>query len=1095
VEYDRTSQTDGALIIDEIEVVAGETIDADLPEAESEREIPWRAGKWNNLKQYGATNTLALRDVGVKSPEAALSATPELLLPGVDFGYSSASCGRQSYTSDDYHFAQSLFSAIGGDFTQWHSDTQTDNFYIWRRFSESRNVKAVYWNSDTYIATTELKKFKFQYLEEGGNPNLEESWHDIPVVTQAHPYTGTTIDQVYKSYKDYLIANNDGEFYTDYNTLPTSTTTTFYISGNDSPTGLVVPSTGWGSKPVYLNTYYKAGRYGYVEFDTAVLTRGIRFFVESAVSVAVFNATEYGAATQIGLGELLIFCEEGSGSYLSPVFDTGTPQNTERVKAVIEAVGGSSASVFVRSSDEAPEQTFDPHYETWRSTGEAGKDPISFPNPPAKQDRAITIGDNTYFMLSAAPLVYDHVEDAWAYMGDGYPAAGSSSAEDAFEDDGVGSIRSPGILPDDRVFNHSALLEDGVIYTAAYETGDVRRPQIMRYEFSGPYAGWRVFTDGRPPDTEYASMAAFGRKLYFFNRYGPIYHYDIDEDLWVDIETSLPVYGGSRYDYTMPPSCTFENKVYFFGVCAGGNKAVDIFDFASHSFTNGTPAPFPITGGQAVAAPIERAIYVFQYAAYEAAGKYLTTMKYLPDEDRWETLGSLLWHRDVFAYHTQARCYYYKDGYIHSFRSSRRSACTRVSIEPWQHGELPDPKDEVWGSANIFEFPWQEIDSLGELMPQKRYFQLKVELYSEDQEHSPVLENLNIVTPQDVRVPASGTSNIYVKVGVSDRYSYQAWYEGASFDTSYGKHHNSILYTTSSDGLAWLLSTVASGTYSPSLLHMTNVHSPWVIRNSETSYDFWFDRNDVTASVDDNEDIFYGHSSDPADMSGDLAQEVISKGVVSQTDDGVRQPCVVQAGASDYRIWFVGYSSGTSRIFYATSTDGISWSGHQKVIDIGEDAVHGYDAQQCYRPCVLLEDGTFRLWYTAVDSDDKGRILYRESTDGINWGEIRVAVAPLAEGYLDEDSATDAFVMCDASTYYLYYLGWRGSVSTLIRADSPDGLGWTNFTLAAPSYGIQGRDDGYGIESIFVLANREQVIPGGVITTGKIKIYNDGAAL
>lgn len=1103
VDYDRTGQANNALIVEEFEVYAEEIVTVSPPEPENDREIPWSEGRWINLEQQGfGSPVLVLKDRSYAAIEAGYRPVPEYFQAFVDYGFSSAVCGRQYADPDnDYHHAESLFSGPegvhSGDYDQWHSGVQYDNnIYLWRYFSEMRRVKAVYWDSATLRPSNIVNKFKFQYLKDEGDPKNNDDWVDITPISIPHPYN-TGDDLPYKEYKDYIIANNDGEFYTDYKDTPAPSDGNygFSVIGSSTyyprPQGLVVPSVYTTSQSAPLdfetaNIHRGAGLAGYIEFDGVVRTRGIRFVVDTVVT--------YGGdpANKIALAHFKIFSTDATGSYVSPVFDTGTTQNTERVRAVVRDVDGSSSAVYVRSSSVAPTLLYDPQYEMWRNFGSTGWGDVSFPVWPALWDRAVSVGDNTYFSMSAIPYIYNHVTDSWSVWGGGYPAGGVST-EDFAEDEGIGSTVSPGYLPDDRVRGHTALLDDGVIYVVCYATGDTRHPRMMKYLFANTadaLAGWNIIGSLRPLESEHACMVPYERRLYFFGDSGAVSYFNTIDEQWVVLSVSFPVYGGDRDDSA---ACTFEDKAYIFGCSSIAKQVVDIFDFETETFITGAPLPFPMLGGQAIPVLTERVIYLFPQN-YLTTG-FNATMKYFPDEDRWEVVEGLMWWRDVVGYQNEGRACYYKDGYIYSFPFNDKLARTKVRRDSWRHGKSPDFRDSVWGGPeSLTNIPWKKVDDLGELMPQERYFQFKVELYSEDREHSSSLESVTVVTPQDISVPASGTADAFVKIGVSPDSSYQAWYTGNSL--GWDEREYSIIYTSSVDGAIWGAPVLASGTWSPDSGELYSVSSPWVIKEDPSSYEYWFTYKHTDNYIVENS-IYQCVSDVPFSMSGELAVEAVAEGAVVKTEGGAYQPCVIKRSSTDYKMWYTGEDSGSvRRIFYATYSGSGSWGDIQLCLDIGADAVNDYDQKQVYRPSVIEDNGIFRMWCTGTGSDDKDRILYSYSVDGISWTVPVLAFNINSEGNgLDRFGASNPMVVLDGSIYIMYYIGYDGVYSYVLRAVSPDGLAWFEHAIVFPSFGVEGEYDVAGILDFFVVVNRTAAIPGEVMTTAKLKIYNEGASL
>lgn len=1097
VDYDETSQTNNALVIEELNVWASEWVDAMAPAPESVLEIPWVRGRWRNLKQYGA-DTLAIKDK--VSPEASYWPFPEYLQENVDYGVSSAVNGRQFGVSTDYHHSESLFVGVG-DYNQWHSGVQAEPepFYIWRYFDAESNIGAVYFDANTLRPSNVPDSFKFQYLAPEGDPNNDADWVDIPPVSGTYTNTSTDQDVLYGRYRNYLIANNDGEFYTSYYSLPDDTEGSeigFSVGGAHSLQGVIsetiVPEGGGFAENVALNTGPSNGLSGFIEFDSPVRTRGIKFIVKNPTIESGNESGPGGGSTpgdprnDFALATLRFFRANGAGTYTSPVFDTGTPLNTERLRATVRTPVGTEAGVYVRSSPTPPESLYDTEFEVWRSLGKQGNPSFSVPTNTSTTDRVVPVGNKLYYLFESKPLVHDIITDLWSQENGNYPASGDANSEDNFDDDGVANMTSPGILPDDRVYGNATLL-DNVIYVAAYDTGNARTPRFMKMNLSVTTPIWEVLSEQRPPDTEYAAMVGYNDRIYFFNEAGPSYYFDLELSNWVGLSDDLPVFGGTRRYLT---GVAYQDKIYLFGGNATGKTSVTIFDPSAVSFNSGSNAPKEMVRHQAVLVEEERVIYVLPSQSADAA------MKYYPDEDRWEFAESMMWSRDARGNWGSGSFYFYHDGYIYRYSGSDDGLSRTLVRKPtWTHGYYPDLRDSVWGSASsLSEFPWKRIDTFGELMPQNRYFQFKVELYSEDRTSTPILEDVRIVIPQSIAVPASGIADIFVRVGVSEDSTFQMLYSGETRGT-YSDDY-ALLYTKSSDGLSWGFPVTASGVDRSSGTNAKSLNAPWVIQNSVTNYEVWYTRTTVADQgvFTSEPEIYYVTTSSLEDLSGSLAQRAINNGDVAQTSDAVQHPCVLKLSGSSYRIWFTGIGSEVSRIFYGESSDGLSWTNLQLVVDAGID-VNLRDANGARFPCVLLEDGLYRMWYTGTDGDGYDRILYCESTDGVTWTPPQLNLDLGSEGLRDERGAAKPRVVYDSGTYYMYYFGLLNGVEQAIRTTSTDGFSWGGFVAALPPGGLEGQLDGVGIEDLFVLVNRNPVIPGEVITTGKLKIHNEGASL
>jgi hypothetical protein len=93
---------------------------------------------------------------------------------------------------------------------------------------------------------------------------------------------------------------------------------------------------------------------------------------------------------------------------------------------------------------------------------------------------------------------------------------------------------------------------------------------------------------------------------------------------------------------------------------------------------------------------------------------------------------------------------------------------------------------------------------------------------------------------------------------------------------------------------------------------------------------------------------------------------------------------------SGYKMWYVGGSDWINikgkqmpvyEILYAESEDGINWpSKGIKCITINSDIEHGFG-----RPYVIIENNTYKMFYSIRVVEKGYRLGYAESKDGINW--------------------------------------------------------------------------------------------------------------
>ena len=106
-------------------------------------------------------------------------------------------------------------------------------------------------------------------------------------------------------------------------------------------------------------------------------------------------------------------------------------------------------------------------------------------------------------------------------------------------------------------------------------------------------------------------------------------------------------------------------------------------------------------------------------------------------------------------------------------------------------------------------------------------------------------------------------------------------------------------------------------------------------------------------------------------------------------------PCLVTSPHVflDNGVWRMNYVSGIKwenidgelksfyHIKYAESIDGINWKREGKVsIDFKNS-----EERNVARPCVLKEDGIYKMWFSYVEGQLRYRMGYAESLDGLTW--------------------------------------------------------------------------------------------------------------
>ncbi len=175
---------------------------------------------------------------------------------------------------------------------------------------------------------------------------------------------------------------------------------------------------------------------------------------------------------------------------------------------------------------------------------------------------------------------------------------------------------------------------------------------------------------------------------------------------------------------------------------------------------------------------------------------------------------------------------------------------------------------------------------------------------------------------------------------------------------------------------------------------------------------------------------------------------------------------VIKVGAS-YYVWYTktsrGYSGYDATIWYASSPDGRRWTEEAEAIKRGEPGT--WDAQSVFTPNILVADGRYYLFYTAISKPKDARfttaigVAVSDSPDGPwrksegnpvlttgqgRWvGHSGTKAAP--DAAWDSHVVDDACLIVRGGKYWLYYKGRQMALSPaqtkmgLAIADSPTG--------------------------------------------------------
>ncbi len=136
-----------------------------------------------------------------------------------------------------------------------------------------------------------------------------------------------------------------------------------------------------------------------------------------------------------------------------------------------------------------------------------------------------------------------------------------------------------------------------------------------------------------------------------------------------------------------------------------------------------------------------------------------------------------------------------------------------------------------------------------------------------------------------------------------------------------------------------------------------------------------------------------------------------------------------------------------SAVGYATSPDGSNWVKHDGNPIMGEGLPGTYDDGGVLPRTVIVRDGLYQMWYTAIhrsDNEYDWRIGYAVSDDGLDWTRHPVPVLEPGVGW-EQLIVFAPHVRFERSQYHMWYSGSNGGTFNIGYAVSSDGIEWTRY--------------------------------------------------
>jgi len=192
----------------------------------------------------------------------------------------------------------------------------------------------------------------------------------------------------------------------------------------------------------------------------------------------------------------------------------------------------------------------------------------------------------------------------------------------------------------------------------------------------------------------------------------------------------------------------------------------------------------------------------------------------------------------------------------------------------------------------------------------------------------------------------------------------------------------------------------------------------------------------------------------------------LEKNPKSGWEDNINRNCIIKVDGI-YKMWYTGQARGHSYIGYAISEDGINF---MRVSD--EPVIISelpWEKESVMNPCVIYEDGIYKMWYSAGETYEPNVIAYATSNDGINWRKAKcnpIFVCDPKNEYEQERIGGCQVLKTDDMGYVIFYIGYKDiDTAHICIARSEDGITqWEKSSLnpiIAPDKGMWDSDACY----------------------------------
>ena len=178
-------------------------------------------------------------------------------------------------------------------------------------------------------------------------------------------------------------------------------------------------------------------------------------------------------------------------------------------------------------------------------------------------------------------------------------------------------------------------------------------------------------------------------------------------------------------------------------------------------------------------------------------------------------------------------------------------------------------------------------------------------------------------------------------------------------------------------------------------------------------------------------------------------QLTLESNPLSGWEERINRNCVIKLDGI-YKMWYTGQARGHSYIGYAESKDGIRFERKSREPILFPE--YPWENASVMNPCVIYDNGEYRMWYSAGETYEPNVLAYATSSDGTNWRKVRFNPIFVCDesNYYEQQRIGGCQVIRDKNWGYLmFYIGYENiDTARICLARSDNGVtGWIKSKL------------------------------------------------